>query len=214
MVRKPRWKEVYEHGVQSGLDVYDCHTSVQENGHMKDSMRIQTPFTYQGESLKAFCEVVCHLENGHMIHRPQGVEFWTDESSAFGSRNVEDILEEQTGIRSGDFQSPNGPISSALAACEVAQFAGAASEYPHVMTCSEYLNCRKPVHKRMQLDEPTERDYENYLDSMTRQLSQKDITFIGKICSVRQIHDAYQTMPSFEQGMTEWMQSVDSMEFE
>lgn len=77
----------------------------------------------------------------------------------------------------------------------------------------EYVEARTPINERLGVNPPNEVDYEKYLDSMFRQLGNKDFTFVGEITKRSDMNKARQSLPSFQTGMDEFTKDTESPEF-
>ena len=82
-------------------------------------------------------------------------------------------------------------------------FASAASEYPHVATYDEYMALKMVSNKKIGFPEPTEQDYNKYLELCERMLNKGDITFVGDVRTVDGLDKRRMETPSFQNLMTD-----------
>lgn len=191
---KSIYKSIYTSGKEAGFDVISARQYYENNDVSKPRLevRMNTPyFDSKGHPMTAYA--VVNIEStsvkDNKLRDFNTVEFYDVDGHNMDydvSSNLTDNMCEQAG-----------------------KFASAASEYPHVFTYDEYVVARIPINKRMQIDPPSESDYGTYLENVERQMNSRKVEYIGSITKSNQLHEAYKTMPSFDQMMDEVSASVD-----
>lgn len=193
-----RYQSIYAKGENLGFSVTKVVQHVTDRGKKTAELTIKTPFTYQGENVEGYAVVDLAQTKEDELRPYNSVEFYVN------GRNLEDVADQLTGKR--EFVMNGGGISVTRenASVMLGSYAAAASEYPHVFTYPEYMEIRSFENKRLQMDPPTEKDYELYLNNVQNQMSSGRIKFVGDITNVRGLLTRYQDLPSFENGMQEY----------
>lgn len=212
------YKDVHKKACADGFQVLDArqyyHGEDTLSPHL--SQIIKTPYSFEGKPVLALTdtdlkEAFRDKETG--LRSTDMVEFYAvmdgrpnvpdmDNFEAMVKcrtlRNVDDM-----GAGRKVFDVGGGStIAAGMAHERLRSVAAAASEYPHVMICDEYIEARSGFCGRLGLPRPTEDDYQNvYLPNVERQLSDPAFTFVGRIRSAADLGEAYESVPSVAQEM-------------
>lgn len=193
-----RYQSIYAKGENLGFSVAKIVQHVTDRGKKTAELTIKTPFTYQGESVEGYAVVDLAQTKEDELRSYNTVEFFVN------GRNLEDVADQLTGKREFVMNGGGMNVTRENASVMLGSYAAAASEYPHVFTYPEYMEVRGFENKRLQMDAPTEKDYELYLDNVRSQMCSGKIKFIGDVINVRDLSVRYQNLPSFEKGMQEY----------
>lgn len=205
---------------KQGFVVTDCRQYYESDDEKRPmlEMHMHTPYYYDGYPVDGYAVVPCWNDRPREANT---VEFYQNK------RNLEDVWSASGHTGELVLQTKSGEdITEQDASREMASFAEAASEYPHVFTYDEYVSARTPINKRLHLDAPSESDYEAYLESVQKQMVSEDVKFVGSITNARDVCDMYHTMPSVRMSFVEcfhddvdydgvdkdWMEGMDMMD--
>lgn len=203
MTRGMKYQQVFQDGVAKGYSVTYARQYETPTGSDVE-VRMQTPFVNgKGQPITGYAVTPLTHTKGDVLRESNTVELYD------GSQNMD---YQDLGYHNL-YDKAGNPVDLEKARQEMSQFASAASEYPHVMMYEEWLSSAKKNYERLQLGEPDESGYECYLESEHKKLMSKDFTYVGEITSVRDLHGAYQSMPSVQQAMDEVYQTSEP-EFE
>lgn len=187
MMRKDpnSFSEVYKRGVDAGYSITNARIYLDEEGKENVETNMSTPYVDRnGVDITGYA--VVPVTHGKGLRDSNTVEFF---SNGHNLDYMEDPADATLYDKSGNM------VSTKDAREEMGRFAAAGSEYPHVMPYEEWLPLRECNAKRLGLDAPTEDDYNNYLDSMERQMLER-IKFVGRNTTFEDIQSLRENTPS------------------
>lgn len=189
----------YENGVENGYEVVSAVQHTKGKSVPELESWVKTPYTYEGQPLMGHATTVLENKPDAGVRQSHGVELWTVNPLGQPDRNLEDV----TGGQPYTVADKSGnPVPGNDAVSETGRFTASASERPHVFQCQEFIEAKTPVYKRMELGEPTARDYEKYLDSVEKQML-SGVEFVGEIKDRNGLHQAMNSVPAFDDFMHE-----------
>ena len=185
MTKDPNsFSEVYKRGVEAGYSITNARIYLDEEGKENVETNMSTPYVDRnGVDIKGYA--VVPVTHGKGLRDSNTVEFFSD---GHNLDYMEDPADATLYDKSGNM------VSTKDAREEMGRFAAAGSEYPHVMPYEEWLPLRERNAKRLGLDAPTEDDYNNYLDSMERQMLER-IKFVGRNTTFEDIQSLRENTP-------------------
>lgn len=193
------YQDIYKQGLSQGFHVNDVKTYICNDKYVV-SMELATPFVSRdGSSVFGHAEIP--VTHGKGLRDVNTVEFFD-----INGHNLDYMDDDYKHVCTKDGKS----VSMETARKTMGQFASAASEYPYVHLFDEWKKLQERNHIRLRIPgEPTEADYNNYLDHVERQMIHKDVTFIGPIDCRTKLHIARESMPSFSEFMDDVVKSDD-----
>lgn len=193
--------KVYKTSVDLGFDAVYAENRYNSLGKEEMIMHIKTPMTCNGEDVYGYAVVSTDrkdaLENG--LRGYNACEFYNGVPGS-GAHNLEDLYPNGFELISNE---TGEPVSYMRALDTMGVFASAASEYPHVATYDEYMALKMVSNKKIGFPEPTEQDYNKYLELCERMLNKGNVTFVGDVRTVDGLDKRRMETPSFQNFMTD-----------
>lgn len=179
-----KYQKVYQSGKAMGYQISKVRDYPDDTGRLNTEIHMVTPYFDKNDMpITGYAVVPITHERGDVIRDANTVEFYS------GGHNM-DYMEQNDAVmhdRDGNVVDMNVKRE------EMRQFAGAASEYPHVASWSEYQVLQERNLQRLHIDEEVKpSDYANYLDKKTREM-RSGIEFIGENSTredVARLHDS------------------------
>lgn len=178
------FSEVYKRGVEAGYDITNARVYLDEKEQENVETVMSTPYVDRnGTAITGYA--VVPVTHGMDLRDSNTVEFY---SNGHNLDYMEDPADSVLYDKAGN------TVNTKDARTEMGRFAAAGSEYPHVMPYEEWLPLRERNSRRLGLDAPTEADYDNYLDSMERQMLSR-IKFVGRNTTFEDIQSLRENTP-------------------
>lgn len=198
-----KFQDIYKQGLDQGFEITNARTYL-SNGKQVVATDMSTPFfNVKGVPVTGHADIP--VTHGRDLRESQSVEFFADGHN----------LDYESGENAKLFTKGGLTVDMEDARKAMGGFAAAGSEYPHVELYDDWKKLQEKNYERLKIEsEPTEADYERYLDMMERQLMSKNFQFVGQITSRNDLTIARQSMPSFGQMMNEMQQSQNDMQLE
>lgn len=168
---------VYRNCLSLGYKVIDVRQLVSGRNVSALSSIIRTPYYFGGHILYGHTLVLLTDERPGGIRHADSVELWLTDDQGKLDRNILDVLSND------DFKVFTGTkdlVPSKYAYAELEQFAGAASELPHVFTFSEFIELRDLGVLDQVLNAQIYQDYQVYLDDVKYKM-ESGVEFVGRI---------------------------------
>lgn len=179
------FSEVYKRGVEAGYTITDARVYLDAEEKENVETKMSTPYVDRnGVAITGYA--VVPVTNGRGLRDSNTVEFY---SNGHNLDYMEDPADAVLYDKAGNI------VNTKDARTEMGRFAAAGSEYPHVMPYEEWLSLRERNSRRLGLDAPTEADYDNYLDSMERQMLSR-IKFVGRNTTFDDIQSLRENTPN------------------
>lgn len=179
------FSEVYKRGVEAGYVITNARVYLDEKEQEQVETVMSTPYVDRnGTAITGYA--VVPVTHGMGLRDSNTVEFY---SNGHNLDYMEDPADAVLYDKAGNM------FSTKDAREEMGRFAAAGSEYPHVMPYEEWLPLRERNSRRLGLDAPTDSDYDNYLDSMERQMLSRSIKFVGRNTTFDDIQSLRENTP-------------------
>lgn len=198
-----KFQDVYKQGLDQGFEITNVRTYL-SNGKQVIATNMSTPFfNAKGIPVTGYADIP--VTHGQDLRESQSVEFFADGHN----------LDYESGGNAKLFTKGGLVVDVEDARKAMGNFAAAGSKYPHVELYDDWKKLQEKNYERLKIDEePTEADYERYLDMMESQLMSKDFQFVGQITSRNDLTIARQSTPSFSQMMDEMSQLQNDVQLE
>lgn len=180
-------KEVYNSGVKKGYSITDTKNYIDSLGKECVQAHVLTPYVdASGNFITGYA--LTPVAHGKGIRASNSVSFYV------GEHNMDYMDAKDAKL----FTKAGESVDFEEARNEMAQFTGAASEYPHVMCFEEWKQLSDARCKRFGLGETNPADYENvYLPKVEREMASGDVKYVGKIASRNDLYMNLAENPEF-----------------
>lgn len=179
------FSEVYKRGVEAGYAITNARVYLDEQEQEQVETVMSTPYVDRnGVAITGYA--VVPVTHGMGLRDSNTVEFYSN------GHNLDYMEDSADAVL---YDKAGNTVNTKDARTEMGRFAAAGSEYPHVMPYEEWLPLRERNSRRLGLDAPTEADYDNYLDSMERQMLSRSIKFVGRNTTFDDIQSLRENTP-------------------
>lgn len=197
-VTSNNYSKVYRDGIASGFDIMDARQYYVKEMNMRPDLEqmMSTPWQCDGSPVYGYTVTNVDLKD----ERKRGEretnthEFWIYDDERGFPRNLDDV--KPNGYTLVDMKTGQS-VDFDTARERMGDFASAASYYPHVFMAAEYAEARNYLNARMGLGPVTDNDYLTYLKQMEKQVQSRDITVVGKIKKLSDMHIAYESLDGY-----------------
>ena len=193
-VTKDIFPGVYQQGLNEGFGIVDARQYYVRDAFMRPELEqmVATPWIIGNDPVFGYAVTDIDIEHERLYgcHKTLAHEFWIFDARQGMPVNLAQLYPQgyQLSDRSGQMVA----LNDAFAVLD--DFASAASFLPHVFMAEEFAEARNYLHGRMGLPPVTAADYRAYLEHIETQLQNEDLTFVGKIRKVSDLHIAYESI--------------------